>query len=93
MKTKRLFWLRKMLVLGLVLGGLGGCAGHSALERDYGRSVRHNLVQQLVNPQAGLDPTPAVGLDPKAGEYSLDRYDKSFKEKETQPPTIQLLTK
>jgi hypothetical protein len=93
MKGKGFSLRGKMLVLGLILGGLGGCAGPSALERDYGRSVKHNLVQQLVNPQAGLDLTPAVGLDPKAGEYALDRYDKSFKEREAQPPTIQLLTR
>lgn len=79
--------------LCLVLGWLCGCAGPSALEMDYGRSVRHNVAQQLVNPRAGLEPTPAVGLDPKAGESALERYDKSFKEKEPQPPTIQLLTR
>lgn len=84
---------RKMLALGLVLGWLWGCAAPNALEMDYGRSVRNNLAQQVINPRAGLEPTPAVGLDPKAGEYLLDRYDKSFKEKETPSAKMPMITR
>ncbi|MDP3183391.1 MAG: hypothetical protein Q8M54_11325 [Desulfobaccales bacterium] len=79
------------LAVGVVWLGLCGC-GPSALEMDYGRSVRNNIAQQVINPQAGLAPTPTVGLDPQAGHNVLERYDKSFKEKETTPAAIPTVT-
>lgn len=82
---------KRWLALGLVLGWLGGCAP-SALEMDYGRSVRNNIAQQLVNPKAGLEPTPTMGLDPRAGQNVMERYDKSFKEKEPPTPVMLPLT-
>lgn len=93
MREQRPGFRTKMAALGLVLGWLWGCAGPSALEMDYGRSVRNNLAQQVINPRAGLEPTPAVGLDPKAGEYVLERYDKSFKEKEPPASAIPMITR
>jgi hypothetical protein len=78
------------LALGLLLT-LAGCCP-TTLEQDYGRSVRNNIAQQLVNPQAGLDTTPAVGLPPQVGHNALERYEKSFKEKEP-PPTIINITR
>lgn len=79
------------LAVGVVWLGLCGC-GPSALEMDFGRSVRNNIAQQVINPQAGLAPTPTVGLDPQAGHNALERYDKSFKEKEIAPTAIPTLT-
>ncbi len=79
------------LILGGVLSVIWGCAP-SALEMDYGRSVRNNIAQQVINPQAGLQPTPTLGLDPQAGENVLERYDKSFKEKEIAPTAIPTVT-
>ena len=46
---------------------------------DYGNSVRNNIAQQVVNPRAGYDPKPAVGLSPQAAHNTMDRYDESFK--------------
>ena len=53
------------LALGAALLGLAGCYPPSALEMDYGNSVRNNMAQQVVNPQAGFNPKPAVGLSPR----------------------------
>ena len=72
------------LALGLALLGLAGCYPPSALEMDYGNSVRNNLAQQVVNPQAGFNPKPAVGLSPQAGANEMERYDKAFKEEPKQ---------
>jgi hypothetical protein len=69
----------KGLALGVALLGLAGCFPPSALEMDYGNSVHNNIAQQVVNPQAGLNPKPAVGLAPKAAANTMDRYDDSFK--------------
>jgi hypothetical protein len=90
-KVRRGLKSKGWLAWGLILIWLGGC-GPSALEMDYGRSVRNNIAQQLVNPQAGLEARPSTGLDPRAGQNVMERYDKSFKEKETPTPVIQPLT-
>jgi hypothetical protein len=47
---------------------------------DYGNSVRNNVAQQVMNPQAGFNPKPAVGLSPQAAAGEMERYDKTFKE-------------
>jgi hypothetical protein len=69
----------KALALGLALLWLVGCFPPSALEMDYGNSVHNNIAQQVVNPQAGFRPKPAVGLPPEATVNEKARYDKSFK--------------
>jgi type IV pilus biogenesis protein CpaD/CtpE len=51
---------------------------------DYGNSVRSNIAQQVVNPRAGFNPKPAVGLSPQAAAGEMDRYDKTFKEEPKQ---------
>jgi len=66
------------LALGVTLLGLAGCYPPSALEMDYGNSVRNNIAQQVVNPQAGFNPKPAVGLSPQAAIGEMDKYDKTF---------------
>jgi hypothetical protein len=77
-ETKTLQALRG-LALGVALLGLVGCFPPSALEMDYGNSVRNNTAQQVVNPRAGFNPKPAVGLSPRASANTMDRYDESFK--------------
>jgi len=63
---------------------LGGCSwyGPSALKQDYGNSVRNNLAQTVLNPRAGLNDTPAVGLGPTAGVNEMESYNKGFKGEE-----------
>ena len=72
------------LALGVALLGLAGCFPPSALEMDYGNSVRNNTAQQVVNPRAGFNPKPAVGLPPQAAAGEMERYDKTFKEEPKQ---------
>ena len=69
----------RWLALAAALLWLAGCPlPPSALEMDYGNSVRNNTAQQVVNPQAGLNPTPAVGLPPQAAANEMQTYNKSF---------------
>jgi len=79
-----------LLLLGVWLLALGGCAAPTALEEDYGRSVRNNIAQQLINPRAGLDNTPATGMDPKAAANSMETYNKSFKAEEKKQVELKL---
>ncbi len=75
--TKTLKALRR-LALGVALLGLVGCYPPSALEMDYGNAVRNNIAQQVVNPRAGFNPAPAVGLSPQAAFNEQEKYNKSF---------------
>jgi hypothetical protein len=70
----------RSLALGVALLGLAGCYPPSALDQDYGNAVRNNIAQQVVNPRAGFEPKPAVGLSPQAAANEMERYDKSFRE-------------
>jgi hypothetical protein len=83
-------WRR--LALGVALLGLAGCYPPSALEMDYGNSVRNNIAQQVVNPGAGFNPKPAVGLPPQAGVNEMEKYIKTFKGEEKKALEMKLLT-
>jgi hypothetical protein len=72
----------RRLALGLALLTLAGCYPPSALEMDYGNAVRSNVAQQVVNPNAGFNPKPAVGLPPQAAAGEMEKYDKTFKAEE-----------
>jgi len=70
---------RKVLAVGVALLWLAGCYPPSALDLDYGNSVRNNIAQQVVNPRAGFAAAPGVGLTPQAATHEMERYDNSFK--------------
>ena len=74
--------IRLALALGALLWLAGCYTGAPIAEADYGRSVTNNVAQQVVNPRASQDLTPAVGLAPKTEQNVLDKYDKSFKAEE-----------
>ncbi|MFZ5449659.1 MAG: hypothetical protein ACOZFS_13585 [Thermodesulfobacteriota bacterium] len=88
-KDKRPRKLRISLALGVALLWLAGCYPPSALDLDYGNSVHGNIAQQVLNPQAGLNPTPAVGLSPTAAANEMDRYNKSFEAEKVEKRTLQ----
>ena len=71
---------------------LGGCSwfGPSALEQDYGNAVRNNVAQSILNPQAGQNATPAVGLAPTAGANEMEHYAKTFKGEEKKPTEMKI---
>jgi len=79
------------LALGVGLLSLAGCYPPSALSLDYGNSVRNNIAQQVVNPQAGFNPKPAVGLPPVAAANQMERYDKTFKGEDKKALEMKLL--
>ena len=76
--------LRWIIQGGLILGMAGwlaaslvGCCGKWT-QRDYGRSVTHNLANSLVNPQAGQEVVVSRGQSPEAAANAYAKYDKSF---------------
>ncbi|MGD0826997.1 MAG: hypothetical protein ABSA09_02795 [Desulfobaccales bacterium] len=77
-----------LIGLALALVWLTGCTSPETLGNDYGNSVRNNVAQSVLNPQAGLQDTPATGLNPTAGANELQQYNKSFAEKPIPAPKI-----
>jgi hypothetical protein len=82
---------RKVLALAVGLLWLAGCYPPSALDLDYGNSVRSNIAQQVVNPRAGFAAEPGVGLSPQAARHEMEKYDKSFKTDEKKALEMKLL--
>ena len=79
------------VALSGALLGLAGCFPPSALEMDYGHAVHNNFAQQVVNPTAGFNPKPAVGLPPQAAKNEMEQYDKTFKGQEKKALEMKLL--
>jgi len=78
---------RKLLFCLAALLWLAGCGnwswyGPSAVDQDYGNSVRNEVAQTVLNPRAGQTEAVAPGLSPTASLNSLEKYDKSFKSEE-----------
>jgi hypothetical protein len=82
----------KLLLCLTAVCWLGGCSwnGPNALEQDYGNSVRSNVAQSILNPRAGQNATPAVGLSPTAAVNEMALYDKSFKGEEKKPAEMKI---
>jgi hypothetical protein len=91
-KETDIFTAGRGLALGLALLGLAGCFPPSALEMDYGNAVHNNIAQQVVQPQAGFNPKPAVGLPPQAARNEMEQYDKTFKGEEKKSLEMKLLS-
>jgi len=81
--------MEKKLCFGLgiiVLLSVGACAGPSRVEMDFGTSAKLAVFNQTVNPQAGKDQQPVVGLDGGAAKGTMEKYRKDF-EKPAPPAT------
>ena len=53
----------------------------SLLDENWGRSYEAAKYNQTLNPDAGKNLNPVVGLDGAATENAVNKYDQSFKEK------------
>ncbi len=96
MTTKKPIWRLSITILCLsgVLS-MAGCANWelwhpNALEQDFGNAARNNLAQSVLNPGAGLNDAPAVGLSPTAAVNEKERYDKGFKGEEKKPAEMKV---
>ena len=52
------------------------------LDENWGRSYEAAKYNQFLNPDAGDNQIPVVGMDAVASENTVNKYDKSFAEKE-----------
>ena len=65
----------------------GSLREETLLDKNWGRSVEAAKFSQIINHDAGKNLKPVEGLSGKAAEYSVDKYEKSFKEKTLQQST------
>ena len=59
----------------------------SLLERNWGRSFESMRYMQMVDPEAGKNLDPVLGLDGNASENNVNKYQKSFKDTEQKEST------
>ena len=71
------------LTLTLTLFVVGGCAGPSRVEMDYGTSHKFSKFNQILNPQAEKNLEPVEGLDAGAAQKAVEKYRKGFEKTET----------
>ena len=71
-----------LLSIAIWMVALVGCA-QSRLERDYGTSHKLAIYNQTLNPDAERNLAPVEGMDGKAAQATMDRYEKGF---EKTPP-------
>ena len=64
-----------------------GCAWQeSRVAMDYGTSYQLQKYNQTLNPEAEKNLAPVTGMDGRAAQGAVDKYEKGF-EKETQTTT------
>ena len=78
----------------LIASSIIACSGSSdltqretLLDQNWGRSYESAKYNQILNPDAGQNLEPVMGLDGVAAENSVNKYDQSFKEKKQQEVT------
>jgi len=75
-------------IIGLIaaLSVFSGCGMFSQREtmsdRNWGTSLETAKQSQTLNPEAGKNLDPVVGLDGQAAAAGIERYRKGFKEKQ-----------
>ena len=50
-------------------------------DKNWGRSFETAKFNQTLDPQAGKNETPVEGLEGKAADYAVEKYENSFKER------------
>jgi hypothetical protein len=71
---------RCFIVIGLIaaMSIFSGCAGTSMLDKNWGKSLESARSDQILNPEAGQNLDPVVGLDGQAAEITLGTYREGF---------------
>ena len=71
-------WLKWASVCAIAV--LTSCASTTPeWDTKFGDSARGSVSQQIINPDASLNPDPVYGIDGRAAESAMQRYHQSFK--------------
>jgi hypothetical protein len=73
----------------LSCSGTKSARENSLLERNWGRSFESMRYMQMIDPEAGKNLDPVLGMDGNASNHNVDKYQKRFKKTEqTESTTI-----
>jgi hypothetical protein len=86
-KTIALTMACAMLALFAGCSSSGPVYEETLLDKNWGRSVETAKYNQILNPDAGKNLSPVEGLDGKAVENSVKKYQDSFKKESKQETT------
>lgn len=86
MLTRCLSLIGIISMISVVLS-CSGTQEESLLERNWGRSFESINYMQMVDPEAGKNLDPVLGLDGNASDHNVDKYQKSFKTTEQNEST------
>ena len=82
-----------MIILGLmVIGTLSGCstgAYNGVVAEEWGTAYKLSVANQILNPDAEKNLKPVTGMEHKAAENTITKYEKEF-ERTPQVPTYNL---
>ena len=76
-----------IMLIVMSCSGTTSTQKETLLEKNWGRSLEGIRYKQMVNPDAGKNVVPVIGLDGNASVNNVDKYQKSFKETEQQETT------
>ena len=84
MLTRCLILIGIMSIMPVVIGcsGTAPIAEQGLLERNWGRSFETIRYMQMVNPEAGKNLDPVLGLDGNASDHNINKYQESFKDQQ-----------
>jgi hypothetical protein len=79
-----------ILCIVLTIFFISACAGPTRVEKNYGKSYKQALANQILDPEAEKNLEPVTGLDGKAAQSSIEKYRKTFEQSREAPqPLIQ----
>lgn len=82
MKLER---LSALVLAGLAVLAATGCAARlPAPGQRMGDAVSLTMAQQVINPQAGINRDPVMGMDGKAAKSGFDAFQKTYRTPEPQ---------
>ena len=89
MLTRCLIFIAIMSIMSVVLScsETTPAPEQTLLERNWGRSFESINYMQMVDPEAGKNLDPVLGLDGNASGNNIEKYQKSFKETEQNEST------
>ncbi len=68
-----------LCVLGFIFAVfLLACAGPTRVEKNYGKSYKQALANQILDPEAEKNLEPVTGFDGKGSQIAIEKYRKSF---------------
>jgi len=86
---------RCLTLIGFIAALLifSGCARETMLAKNWGNSFESAKQSQILNPEAGRNLEPVVGLDGQASENNMEKYRRGFKKDDSKEMTLTIQSK